>query len=321
LQLVPQYLGKEELRELLRTSNAQGFLALGASWGLILAAFVLYVRFPTVSTFLLSSVLIGGRQLALGILMHDCAHRSLFRSRRLNDWVGAWFCAYPTWQDLSRYRPHHLRHHALAGTEKDPDLALVTAYPTEPRSLARKFLRDLSGVTFLRRVVGLLMMDAGYIEYTVAGELKPVPRARSRSYGEVVRTFLVNFGPVALSNSVLLGFLWWSGHPELYGLWIFSWAIFFSVFVRVRSIAEHACTEMRPEPPLHTRTTRAGMLARFTVAPHHVNFHLEHHLLMLVPQHRLKQFHGLLWDRGFYERTSAYFELGYLRVLRRAMMG
>ena len=310
------YLSKEELRGLLKPSDLHGWIAVGASWGLIAGALSLAAVFPGPVSWLISGIVIGGRQLALGILMHDCAHRSLFRTRALNDWVGAWLCAYPTWQDLSRYRPHHIRHHALSGTPRDPDLALVSAYPTSGRSLLRKFHRDLIGLTFLRRVFGLLLMDGGYIEYTVAGEIKPVPGARSRGPLQVAGVFLRNFGPVLLTNGILFAILSALGHPELYLLWAGAWAFAFSVFVRIRSIAEHAGTETSPDPSRHTRTTMANWGARLTVAPHHVNFHLEHHLLMLVPQHNLPRLHRLLRERGYYERTRGYLARGYIEVLR-----
>jgi len=319
-------LSKNELRGLLKTSDAQGWLALGTTWGLIAGAFALAAVFPGPVSWLISGMVIGGRQLALGILMHDCAHRSLFRTRALNDWVGAWLCASPTWQDLSRYRPHHLRHHTAAGTERDPDLALVSAYPATRESLFRKFLRDITGISFLRRVVGLLIMDAGYIEYTVAGENKPVADAGKRSVSQVLATLLRNFGPVVMTQLVLFAMLRQLGHAELFLLWVGAWAIPFSVFVRIRSIAEHAGTELTPaehagteltpEPARHTRTTLANWAARLTVAPHHVNFHLEHHLLILVPQHNLPRLHRLLRERGYYTRTRGYLARGYIEVLR-----
>jgi fatty acid desaturase len=60
-----------------------------------------------------------------------------------------------------------------------------------------------------------------------------------------------------------------------------------------------------PEHPfLGTRTTRAGLLARVTVAPHHVNHHLEHHLLMTVPHYRLPALHALLRARGVLPEAS-----------------
>jgi fatty acid desaturase len=70
--------------------------------------------------------------------------------------------------------------------------------------------------------------------------------------------------------------------------------------------------------PLNTRTTLANPLARLTVAPHHVNFHLEHHLLPKVPHYRLRAFHELLEARGAY--ADATMANGYASVLRQAVV-
>src|SRR5690606_33864349 len=113
-------------------------------------------------------VLLGGRQLALAILMHECSHQSLFRSRALNAHVGKWLCAAPVWQRLDDYRRHHLAHHGHTSLEGDPDLGLVAPFPASRAGLARKFLRDLTGVAFLRRTLGLLAMDLGLYTYTAS---------------------------------------------------------------------------------------------------------------------------------------------------------
>ncbi|MES2126724.1 MAG: fatty acid desaturase, partial [Pseudomonadota bacterium] len=56
---------------------------------------------------------------------------------------------------------------------------------------------------------------------------------------------------------------------------------------------------------------RAGLLARATVAPLRVNFHIEHHVLPAVPYFRLKHMHALLRQRELVPPPP-----GYLDVLR-----
>ena len=105
----------------------------------------------------IAAVIIGGRQLALAILMHECAHRALFRSPVLNLHVGRWLCGAPIWSDVERYRTHHLSHHAHAGSDKEPDISLAAGFPVSRASMARKVPCNLLGVTGVRRVVGLLL--------------------------------------------------------------------------------------------------------------------------------------------------------------------
>jgi len=295
-----------ELRSWTQPSDVRGWLAVLTDWSLIGMGLFACAKWPFIWVIVPAMALIGGRILALGILMHECAHRSLFRTRALNDWVGNWLCAYPTWQDLPRYRAHHLRHHALSGTPDDPDLDLVTAYPASPRSLVRKFLRDLFGITGLKRVIGLLAVDFGFYEYTVSGVSSEVPGAMERSWAEVLRVGVSHLYGVVSTQLIFFGVLWLLGEPWLYGVWAGAYLIFLSVWVRIRSMAEHAVTEMHPDPLRSTRTTLTGGfgggLARLSVAPHRVNFHLEHHLIMTVPYFRLPALHRELLARGVLER-------------------
>lgn len=309
------YLDRDQIRALVQASDGRGFLSLVTTWSLIAAAFAL-VPFASGHplAWVACIVLLGGRQLALAILMHECAHRSLFRTRALNDVLGVALCAAPVWQRLDAYRQHHLGHHAHTGVEGDPDLGLVEPFPTTRAGLARKLLRDLTGIAFLRRVVGTLAMDAGFYTYSAStGQQRVDPPP---PLGAIVAGLARHTGPTVLANLTLYAVLRAFGHGELFVAWVVANAIPFSLFLRLRSIAEHAVTERSPDPFLNTRTTHAGLLARLTVAPHHVNYHLEHHLLPTVPHYRLPEFHALLRKAGAYE--EAKFATGYADVLRLA---
>jgi fatty acid desaturase len=37
-------------------------------------------------------------------------------------------------------------------------------------------------------------------------------------------------------------------------------------------------------------------------APHYVNYHAEHHLLMTVPPYNLRRMHSMFKERGFLEK-------------------
>ena len=67
----------------------------------------------------------------------------------MNDFVGEYLCALPTFNSLSGYRAYHMAHHRLAGTSEDPDLHMTAQYPVSKASLQRKLLRDISGLSGL----------------------------------------------------------------------------------------------------------------------------------------------------------------------------
>lgn len=313
---VSEILSRDEIQDLIRPSDGRGALAVLTTWAMIAGSVALVGLHPAVWTVLLALVILGGRHLALAILMHECAHYSLFRTRRLNDLVGAWLCAFPTWQHLARYRVHHIAHHQHAGTALDPDLDLVTSYPVTPGSLARKLLRDLVGLTGLKRVYGLVLMDLGYIRYTVSSRVEKLD-VSGRTWTQAVAGAAGYLHGVIITNALLFGVLLAFGKPWLYLLWIGSYLTTFSVFIRIRSIAEHACTVQDADPYTNTRTTQANWLARITVAPHRVNYHLEHHLLMTVPYFKLPKMHALLAGRG--GLAGAFTASGYGEVLKIAV--
>jgi fatty acid desaturase len=53
------------------------------------------------------------------IVMHDCVHRTLFRSSRVNDWSAALLGAV-TGIDVGRFRTLHMKHHRTYGRSEDP---------------------------------------------------------------------------------------------------------------------------------------------------------------------------------------------------------
>ncbi len=291
-------LSRDELRQLLQLEDRKSWRSLCLNWGLVAGAFALVAWWPNPATVVLALFVIGARQLGFAILMHDAAHRALFRNRRLNDWAGNWLCAYPIWSDLHPYRPYHLQHHAKTGTAEDPDLVLTTPFPITRASLRRKIWRDLSGQTGWKRLRATVRRDLG------------------RSRGRVRRNFdagLEALSGVVVTNAVLFGVLALLGRPALYLLWIGAWLTTYSLVMRIRSIAEHA---MVPDPASdlqNTRTTLASWWERLLVAPNYVNFHLEHHLLMTVPHYNLPRLHRLLRDRGVLE--DACVTRGYRGVL------
>jgi fatty acid desaturase len=307
---------RDELRMLNERSDAMGFAAVGFAWAVILATAVALVWAASqpaaiaVPTFVLGFVVLGGRHLALAVLHHEAAHRSLFKTPWLNEIVGDWACARPSWNDLKKYRVHHFIHHRKTSQPEDTDRSLVEPFPTTRASLVRKLARDLFGLTGLKYLFGRLLMDAGVLKWTVASDVVRLPQRGRRWWSYPLEVFR-NAGGMLLVNGLLLTACWASGHTWLYAVWVLSYVTPYPLFVRIRSLAEHACTETTTDMFLNTRTTRAGLLARATVAPVRVNYHVEHHVLPGVAYYRLPLMHRMLRERGVVGQPP-----GYLDVLR-----
>lgn len=313
---VTDIFSRDEIRMLTERSDLRGLTAVGFTWLVIGGCFVaqawasqqsMMIFLPVL---LLALCVIGGRQLSLAILMHDAAHGTLFKSKGLNNVLADWLCARPIWNDLHKYRAHHVVHHTRTGQQDDPDLSLVAPFPTTRASLARKLLRDITGITGIKFFIGRFLMDTGYIKWTVANDVVRLPD-EGMTLPRRFMLLLRNATPALIVNGLLLAALWAAGHAWLFLVWVVAYMTTFSVFVRIRSMAEHACTQPGADMFLNTRTTRAGLLARATVAPLNVNYHIEHHVMASVPYFRLPLMHRLLRERGAVPTPP-----GYLEVLR-----
>lgn len=282
-----------DLKPFLQRSDAQAALMLLANYGLIVLAFAMAMMFHHPVIYLLSVLLLGNRQLGLGILMHDCVHRALFKKPKVNDWVGNYLCASPILAQFEGYRRYHLRHHAKAGTTEDPDYLNYCPYPVEKASVLRKLLRDIIGITGLKNLALLMMMHAGVIEYDMA--YKQTDKQRL-SVAAISRNLFVNLWPAVVFHALLIALLVSLGEGALYSLWWIAYMTTFQLFSRIRNAAEHANVPdlLDVDPRKHARTVQAGLLARLSVAPNHVNYHLEHHWLPSAPPYRLAAFHAYL---------------------------
>lgn len=320
---VRKLLNRQELLSLQRKSNWKAAWMLLVNWSLIVASFAVVIAWPGVVTVALAMLALAGRQLGLGILMHECAHRSFTPSRPLNDWIGQWLCAAPLFADLSIYRSYHMTHHVKTGTADDPDLPNYRGYPVSRASLARKLLRDLIGLTGLKAAATLAVLYAhaepeklrfGYAykkqsaEPAEAGDDAPAKRQ--------VRHVLRNARRILLVHGLALALLWAGGHPMAYLLWPATWLTAYMLVSRIRNAAEHGALPgtMSQDIWSNTRTVHAGWWERLLFAPNFVNYHVEHHLAPTVPSYNLRRMHLLLRDKGALER--AHVAGGYVEVIR-----
>ncbi len=288
------YLTHEELAALNRRSDARAWWALSVNWGLIAGAFALAVAWPNPATIVVAVLVLGGRQLGLGILVHDCAHHALFVRRRTNERFGQWLAGWPMAISLPAYRTYHLAHHRHAGTPHDPDLGFVAAYPVPMASLRRKLLRDATGRTGFRD------------QRLMLGRM-----VQQRNWAML--------GPWLAFHAVLFGVLAAAGAWWAYALWWVALLCVYPVVMRLRQIGEHGVVADRadPDPRRNTATTLVSWWERLLIAPNHVNWHLEHHAAGGVPPYRLARMHALLRARGFHDGHDAVSH-GYRDVVRRA---
>lgn len=218
-----------------------------------------------------------GRAFALyGILSHEAAHRLLFPNRAINDGVGRWLLAYPSFTAFDAYRRAHLAHHRDEMGPDEPDLGLYLGYPITRASFRRKLTRDALG-------------RSGWKNLKPLGKALWHPSSR-RVAASIVAVQLILFAGMWAASG-----RWWL-YPLL---WLLPWMTGWRVINRLRAIAEHGGMTRSADKRLTTHLVRQRPLARFWMVPFNTGWHLAHHLDIGIPWHNLPRYHDELVSAGY----------------------
>ncbi len=311
------YISKDELQALKKTNNYMATYLLLKNWVMAAALLSLVAVYPNIFTVIFSVLLLGGVQMAMGAFLHDCSHRAMFSHQKLNDVLGHWLGGMPVLVPMSFYRPYHFAHHTAKTEDEDPDVQNIKNYPVTKLSMARKIMRDLSGLSGLKSTIGIFL-------YVLTGRIgnagaMGIKKDKIISRADILKASFRNYRDVLILHGAALLLLTQLGHLELYGLW---WAamIFAQPFIlRVRQIGEHgAMPELfHQDVRLTTRTTLASWWEKFLFGPNFINYHHEHHLAATVPSYNLPKLNKWLQERGYYQgNEQALVRGGYMEVLR-----
>lgn len=284
----PVRLAPDVLRPLQKLSAGHALRALLGTWGLVAVSIWAALWSGHWALWIAAALVVGRCQHALAVLMHDAAHYRLFDRRGLNDFAGQWLCAKPIASHLHLYRMVHLRHHQYLHTARDPDLALSAPFPCGRRSFLRKLLRDATGVSAL--------VMRGYVTVDkTSGRMRLTP-----GQGNLLRYWSAPTIATRAAAALLIGGLVWAGFgPAFLALWVLPLLVVYQVILRARGVLEHAAVPDKADPLRNARTVVSpNPLAQFFLNPHHVGYHLEHHLYPGVPHYHLPRLHAALAATG-----------------------
>jgi fatty acid desaturase len=237
-------------------------------------------------------ILIAPLQHALFILVHEAAHYRLFETRWLNDLIGRLF-GMAGGISMCTYRVIHGLHHNHLYGANDPDIALHGGYPRGKAYLLKKLGKDLLGLT-AHKNYGYFFGNPA-INSDSATSLRPLHdtsphlRRAARQDRWWVAAFHICM-PVAMFAA---GWGWY-----YLVLWVLPLATGLQMILRLRAICEHGAVSDTVSPLMAARTNHANAATRFFLFPHHVNYHLDHHLYPAVPHYRLPALHEALRRTG-----------------------
>ena len=273
----------------------------GLSIGLALA------YWPNPFIVFISVLVTGTRQHALFVIAHDAAHYLLFDNRKINDLVGR-ACATVQGLSMCTYRVIHRLHHNNLYGELDPDTALHGGYPRGKAYLVRKLLKDLSGFTAWK-TYAYFLGGAPALNTSTNVAVKPLDDTSEKLRREAKsdRNAVIAF------HVVVLLFMAWSGDVVQYlVLWILPLVTVVQAILRLRAIAEHGATTDFSSPLTAARTNLCPAWLEWLIFPHHVNYHIEHHLYASVPHYHLPALHREMQERGVLEGAEV---LGFRATL------
>jgi len=262
---------------------------------------------------------IAALQHAMFVLVHEAAHYRLLTDRRVNDAVGRALGALAG-ISMCTYRVVHRLHHNHLYGDVDPDIALHGGYPRGRAYLLRKLATDLTGRTAWKTYRYFFGAPAANAETATAQRpLDDTPASLRADAARDRRTVIAVQLALPLAALVLGGP---AGLAKYALLWLLPALTVLQALLRLRAIAEHGAPAGYGSALVAARTNLAGPLARAVLFPHHVGYHIEHHLYPAVPHYRLPELHALLrargmldgaevrrlpetWARVYAERTSA----------------
>jgi len=290
-------LPKELIQRLTRRSPWRATLPILLDFAVIaLALSVALAYWFSLPVTILCVLIIGVKQHALFVIAHDAAHYLLYDNRRINDLVGR-VCATVQGLSMCTYRVIHRLHHNNLYGELDPDTALHGGYPRGKWYLIRKLLKDLSGLTAWK-TYAYFLGGAPALNTRTNVALRPLDDTSPKLKGEARNDRNV----VIVFHLVMLGVFAWSGYLLQYlVLWILPLVTVVQAILRLRAISEHGATTDFSSPLTAARTNVAPAWLAWLIFPHHVNYHIEHHLYASVPHYHLRELHREMASRGVLE--------------------
>ena len=291
----PRLLPGELLSELTRLDDSRSALAVVQSVALAGTAIAAALYFWQPIAILAAIVIVGTQQHALFVLAHDAAHYRLFSYRTLNDALGR-LLGSSAGISMCSYRVVHRLHHNDLYGRNDPDIALHGGYPRGKRYLLRKLAGDISGLNAWKTFQ--YFFGNPVLNAATGTALRPLddtsPALRSAARRD--RWGVVAFQVGAPLTCLALGGI--HGLTAYVLLWLLPLVTVAQVILRVRAILEHGAVSDTSSPLTAARTNLPGPLGRMVLFPHHVNFHIEHHLYPAVPHYNLPRLHRELAARG-----------------------
>jgi fatty acid desaturase len=297
-------IAKDELGVLQQRSDGRGLLRLAGHLAAIGGAGFVYTlalqRSPSLLLHAVCAILLGFPLVTMFATMHECVHKTAFKSRWLNGSVG-WFAGLLSFYSSTYYWPYHVWHHRYTQLPgQDPELE-----DRKPTSIS-SYLLELSALPWW---LGKLRT---YFKL-VAGSVGSYRFLNDKSAPPVVRSVRVQM----LTYLTAIGLSAWLGYPYFVVYWLVPVALA-QPLLRAILLAEHMGCSNDSDMLSNTRTTYTVWPVRFLMWE--MPYHAEHHRYPALPFFSLARAHVHLERHLAVVERRGYsgLHLGLLKTFRKS---
>ncbi len=300
ISIKPTFIRGRELKSLTRLSPWKSIFAIASNWIIILLCIFIHTKYHHPLVYFLVWVIISTRLYAMYSLIHDAIHYLIVRNKKWNDRIAQIFLGLPIFISLKQMRMAHLAHHKHLQTDQDPEMKHLDykefQFPKSKGAMFKLFLMDLLGINFV--YYQLLRVK------NIAIRFKPASFKKDRVYLFIFYLTLFTF-------VILSGF---GKHLFLY--WLLPYVTLYQVLNRLRLTTEHF--NIDENHAVNTRSVIPNIIERWTLTPHNLGYHLDHHLYPGVPFYNLPKLHELLMEYEHYSK-EVLVEKSYFHVIRKCI--
>tara|TARA_B100000959_G_scaffold281484_1_gene345654 strand:- start:1747 stop:2712 length:966 start_codon:yes stop_codon:yes gene_type:complete len=266
---------KEKLRPFLQRNNINGITHLCMHLGLIFLSGILIYISTNIFIKILVMIAHGSFIAFLYAGLHECIHKSAFKNKRLNEFVG-YFIGFVLLRSFLNARYRHVAHHTFTQhPEKDPD---KVDFP----SSYLVYLKHVTSLSvWIRIIENLFRHSFGKINNS---EKNYIPENEIKSL--VFESRMMLFGYILIA-SLSIYF-----NTTFFLIYWFIPRILGEPFLRLVRMVEHTGKDETANMINNTRTSFPSAFLKFLYW--NMPYHIEHHLYASVPFYRLPKFHKLI---------------------------
>ncbi len=266
---------KDKLKPFLQRNNRNGLIHLAMHLGLIFFSGILVSITPNILIKVILMIAHGSFIAFLYAGLHECIHKSAFKNKKLNEFVG-YFIGFVLLRSFLNGRYRHMAHHTFTQhPEKDPD---KVDFP----SSYLEYLKHVTSLSVWIRIIdNLFRHSLGKINKS---EKNYIPQSEIKSLIFESRMMMGGYFIILLFSfyfSTTFFLIYWL-IPRILG----------EPFLRLVRMVEHTGKDETADMIHNTRTSFPSAFLKFLYW--NMPYHVEHHLYASVPFYRLPKFHKLI---------------------------